>query len=179
MKNSLEAGEILLFTATATASSRWLLLTIRTRRYRTCRIRCRCSRALRHDPQFHLQLRHTATVHHHDASGIDATRVDQIILGAICSRLALSVAAAIADDVALGCRLVLQLDCEVVESGLLIVKADVAILVELTRRRCIRTDWSRARRGARTTRIHPTNFHCGGDRLAAEALRINRNSRGS
>ena len=47
---------------------------------------------MRHDPQFDLQLRHTAAIDHHDASGIDATRVDQIILGAICSRLAFSVA---------------------------------------------------------------------------------------
>src|SRR6059058_2663506 len=142
--------------ATATASSRWLLLTIRTRRYRTCRIRCGRSRALRHDPQFHLQLRHAATVHHHDASGIDATRVDQIILGAICSRLAFSVATAVADDVALGCRLVLQLDREVIESGSLIVKADVAILVELTGWNCFWLHRRRARCRARTARIHAT-----------------------
>src|SRR2546422_158190 len=128
------AAPFLLFPATATASSRWLLLTIRTWRTRTGCIGCRRSRALRHDPQLYLQLRHAATVHHHDASGIDATRVDQIILGAICSRLALSVATAVADDVALGGRLVLQLDREVVESGLLIVEPDVAILVELMRR---------------------------------------------
>src|SRR5438067_6599817 len=115
------AAPFLLFAAAATASSRWLLLTIRTRRYRTGCIGCRRSRTLRHDPQLYLQLRHTAPVDNHNASGIDAARVDQIILGAICSRLAFSVATAVADDVALRCRLVLQLDREVVESGLLIV----------------------------------------------------------
>src|SRR2546429_2630684 len=117
------AVPFLLFPTTATASSRWLLLTIRARRYRTGCFGCRRSRTLRHDPQLYLQLRHAATVHHHDASGIDATRVDQIILGAICSRLAFSVAAAVANDVALRCRFVLQLDREVIESRLLIVKA--------------------------------------------------------
>src|SRR2546423_8355370 len=157
----------------------WLLLTIRTWRDRPCRIRCRRRRPLRHDPQLYLQLRQTASVYHHDASGIDATRVHQIILRAICSRLASCVATAVANQVALRCRLVLQLDPEVVESGLLIVEPDVAILVELTRRWCVRTDWSRARRGARTTRIHPTNFHCGGDCLAAQALPLNPDRPGS
>src|SRR5438067_9021673 len=173
------AAPFLLFAAAATASSRWLLLTIRTWRYRTGCIGCRRSRTLRHDPQLYLQLRHTAPVDNHNASGIDAARVDQIILGAICSRLAFSVATAVADDVALRCRLVLQLDREVVESGLLIVESDVAILVELTRRRCIRTDRSRARRCASATRIHTTNFDCCSYRLAAKALRVDRDRRGS
>src|SRR2546430_17473542 len=83
----VSAEPFFLFAAAATASSRWLLLTIRTWRYRTGCIGCRRSRTLRYDPQLNLQLRHTATVYHHDASGVDATRVDQIILGAICSRL--------------------------------------------------------------------------------------------
>src|SRR5438067_8772176 len=145
------AAPFLLFPAPATASSRWLLLTIRTWRYRTGCIGCRRSRTLRHDPQLYLQLRHTAPVDNHNASGIDAARVDQIILGAICSRLAFSVATAVADDVALRCRLVLQLDREVVESGLLIVEPDVAILVELMRRNYFWLQWRRARCRARKT----------------------------
>src|ERR1044072_8883530 len=150
----------LLFTATATASSCRLLLTIRTWRDRACRIRRRRSRTLRHDPQLHLQLRHTPTVHHHNASGVDATRVDQIILRAICSRLAFSVATAIADDVALGGRLVLQLDREVVESGLLIVEPDIAILVKFARRNRPWPNRCRARSSAvGTGRIDTANFH--------------------
>jgi hypothetical protein len=40
---------------------------------------------------------------------------------------------AVGDDIALGSWLVLQLDGVVVETGFLIVKADVAILVKLRR----------------------------------------------
>ena len=87
---------------------------------------------MRNDPQLDLQFRQTSRINRHQPSGIDATSIDEVILGAIRSRQALGIAATITDDVALGGRLVLQLNREVVESGLLIVKADVAILIELT-----------------------------------------------
>ena len=68
-----------------------------------------------------------------NASGIDTARVNQIILRAICSCLSLTFAVAVGNDVALGSWRVLQLNCVVVESSLLIVEADVAILVKLRR----------------------------------------------
>ena len=68
-------------------------------------------------------------------ASIDTARVNQVVLRAIRSCLCLTCTAAVGNDVALGAWLVLQLNGVVVETGLLIVEADVAVLVKLRRRR--------------------------------------------
>src|SRR6185503_16938591 len=93
--------------------------------------RRRCSSG--HDPEFNLQLWHTATIDCYQSAGVDTARIDQIVLGAIGACLCFTLASSIGNDVALRTWLVLQLDGVVVESGLFIVELDVAILVKLHR----------------------------------------------
>src|SRR5205085_11562950 len=94
-------------------------------------------RTRRHDPQFGRWLFLVAAVHCDEASGINATRVPEIILRAVSTCLPFTRSAmtsAVTDDVALRARIGLQFIGKVVESGFLVVASDVAILVELTRR---------------------------------------------
>src|SRR5881394_793139 len=166
-KESRERLKLFLFasaTRSAALASGRLLLAIRTRRDYATSIARRRSRTLRHDPQLDLQVRQAARIGRHQSAGIDAARVDEIILRTVRARQTLGIAAAVADDVTLSGRLVLQLDREVVESGLLIVEADVAILVELTSRVWRRLDREAARRSPVTRRIHATDFDCRGNR---------------
>src|ERR1043166_5183451 len=111
------------------------LLTIRTRRNSTGGIGSRGGCAGWNDPQIDSQFRHAAAVNYYNATGIDATSIHQIISGAIRAILTFSIASTVANDIALSRRLVLQLDCEVIQPGFLIVKSDVAIGVELPRQR--------------------------------------------
>jgi hypothetical protein len=86
---------------------------------------------LRHDPQLNEKLRQTSAVDYVDPARINAASIDEVILGAIGSRRTLGIAATVADDSASSRRLVLKLNREVIESGLLIVEPDVAVLVKL------------------------------------------------
>ena len=87
----------------------------------------------RYEPELNLQLRAASTVDRIDAAGIDTARVDQVILGAIGAGQAFAFARAVANDCGAVSWIVLQLNRVVVESGLLVVETNVAVLVELTR----------------------------------------------
>src|ERR1700738_1954593 len=105
-------------TASAAAASRWFLLAVRTGRDDSRRITCRGCSTLRNNPELNQQLWQTSAIDYYQATGINATSVDEVVLGAIRSRRTLGIAAAIANDVALSSWLVLQLNREVVEPGL-------------------------------------------------------------
>jgi len=126
-----------------------------------------------------LQVRQATSVSGHQSAGINAARVDEVILRTIRARQTRSVTVAVTDNVTLRRWLVLQLDCEVVESGLLIVEADVAILVKLPSRKDLHLDRRRARSSARARRIHATNFNGCGNRLATDVSGAHRNARGA
>src|SRR5215813_468766 len=152
---------VLLFTPSSAATSA-RLLAIRTRRNSTrgiSRRRC-CTR--RNDPQIDSQFRHAASVDNHDPAGIDATRIDEVVLGAICSRLTLCIATAVANDVALRRRVVLQLDRKVIQSGLFIIEPDVAVGIELRRQDRL-SNVGRARGGPCAVWINAAKFHSGCD----------------
>ena len=90
--------------------------------------------SLRHDPELNGQVCTATTVNDRDTSSFDSARIDEIVLSTVTTLLRFTCTATVDDDH--GCRagLVLELDGVVVESGLLIVEADVAILVKLARR---------------------------------------------
>src|SRR5207244_3950872 len=92
----------------------------------------------------------------------------------IGSRLTLGVAAAVTDDVTLRSRLVLQLDREVVESGLFIVEPNVAVLVKLPRRCRQGPNIRRARERVGTTRIQSHHFNACCPCLASAGVHRNR-----
>src|SRR6185503_8239082 len=121
---------IQLFITTSSASP-WSL-TFRTRRNGAfARSRCCCT--CRDNPQLNSQVFLTAAVNRRDTSSFDAARVDQVVLGTVGTGLPFAFTTAVGDDGALRLRIVLQLNCVVVETSLLIVEADVAILVKLPR----------------------------------------------
>src|SRR5947207_2340911 len=102
----------LLFLASAPASSAgspgWFLgFALGTWRDDTCRVSRRRRRTLRRDPELNLQFRQTSTINYHDTTGIDAARIDQVVLGTICALQTFRTAAAVANDIALGSGLVL------------------------------------------------------------------------
>jgi hypothetical protein len=120
------------------------------------------------------QLWQTTAIDHYQATGINAASVDEVVLGAISSRRTLGIAAAVANDVALSSWLVLQLNREVIESGLLIVESDVAILVKLARSCWRGLNLGRAGRRPTATRVKSTNFECCRYTAASEAVSAHR-----
>jgi hypothetical protein len=56
----------------------------------------------------------TTAIDYYQAPGINATSVDEVVLGAISSRRTLGIAAAVANDIALSSWFVLQLNREVI-----------------------------------------------------------------
>ena len=86
---------------------------------------------MRHDPELNRQVSTASTVNDRDASSFDSARIDEIVLGAVATLLRFTSTATVDDDRTLRSRIVLELNGVVVESGLLIVEADVAILVKL------------------------------------------------
>ena len=88
---------------------------------------------MRHNPELNVQLRLATTIDHCDAASFDSARIDEIVLSAVATLLRFTSTATVDDDRALRSGLVLELDSVVVESGFLIVEADVAILVKLKR----------------------------------------------
>src|SRR5476649_1130824 len=74
-----ERGSLRLFLASATAAApSWFLLAIRARRDHSRRVSRRRCCTLRDDPELHEQLRKTSTVHHDDATGVDAASVHKV-----------------------------------------------------------------------------------------------------
>src|SRR5262245_5764663 len=158
------------------ASSRFSrFLTLRTRRHDVVRASSRRVRTLRYDPQLDSKIRTASTINHYDTRSIDSAVVDQVILGALCTSSTFTLTATVDNVVALSSWLVLQLNREVVESGLLIVESDVAILVELN---CDWLRWSyrgRARCRSGTGRIDTTYFNRCSYCLTSKARRVDCN----
>jgi hypothetical protein len=67
-----------------------------------------------------------------DTRGVNSTSVDQVVNRTISTALSLAFARTPDGIVAGGAGLLLELDCEVVETCLLIVEAQVVVLVEDT-----------------------------------------------
>src|SRR5687768_2710203 len=87
----------LLFTASATATTR-RSPALRTGRNSWAHVRRGCGSARRHEPQLNVEFRPAATVNSVNAARIDATRVHQVVLGAIGAIQAFALARSIAND---------------------------------------------------------------------------------
>src|SRR5437764_12260183 len=102
------------------------------------RTRRRSRSALRHYPKLDGQVLAVSSVHRHYPVGADASGVDEVVLRSVAAPLRLArttTSSAVADQVALRCRVVLQLNGEVIQPRLLVVEPDVPVLVHLARRR--------------------------------------------
>src|SRR5712692_10089644 len=93
---------LFLFTSPTTSRSstpcRCFLLARGTRRDRRARVRGGRGRADRANIEFNRQFRSAATIYGDNASGIDAARIDHIVLGSVGPGLSLSLASAIGED---------------------------------------------------------------------------------
>src|SRR5919205_118164 len=95
----------------------------------------RGSGATRNEPQLNTVFLTVATVHNRQPRSIDAALRNHIVARTIHQLLDLAHRAhppTIGDDISAGSRVVLQLDCKVVETCLLIVKRALVTLVKLT-----------------------------------------------
>src|SRR5713226_1447192 len=128
----------------------------------------------RHNPELHCQVRPATTIYSCYASSLDTARIDEIVLSTVCSSLSLTSTATVSDNCRCGTRLVLQLDRIVVESGLLVVELDVAILVKLGRRQDRRLHRSCTRSGSRTSWIETSELDRCSYALASRSGGINR-----
>ena len=131
---------------------------------------------MRDDPELNRQIRTASTVDDRDASSFDSARIDEIVSGAVATLLRFTLTASVDDDRARRAWLVLELDCVVVEAGLLIVEPDVAILVKLTRwlRRGSHTSGARCR-GAGAARIRSADADGCSHALTTEVSCVNGN----
>ena len=137
-----------------------------TRRERVSGVGDRIICAGRHNPQLDGQIRSAAAIDCGDSSSFDSARIDEIVLSTVTTLLRFTFAATVDDDHAGRAGLVLELDGVVVESGLLVVKADIAVLVKLARRLRGWPYTRRARRcGASAARICAADIDSGGDAL--------------
>src|SRR5438445_365689 len=100
------AGQSYLFlftsptTPRSSAPCRCFLLARGTRRDRRARVRGGRGCADRADIKFNRQFRSTATIYRDNASGVDAARIDHVVLGSVGPGLSLSLARTIGEDVA-------------------------------------------------------------------------------
>src|SRR5688572_32751542 len=127
------------------------------RTLRDCVVGCgsKWIRACRYNPQLDCQISTATAVYSGDTGGLDSARINQVVLGAVGSSLTLTFTCAIGDDVALRSGLVLQLNCVVVETSLLVIEPDVTIFVELRRvDHFFNHDRSGARSSSRTFRCN-------------------------
>ena len=133
-------SQTLFFVSSATARRSSTSPAFRTRRDSARGFGCRRCRACRYDPELDGQVCTATTVNHRDTSSFDSARIDEIVLSTVSTLLRFTLTATIDDDHGGRAGLVLELDGVVVESGLLIVEADVAILVKSDRLRCLWPD---------------------------------------
>lgn len=104
-----------------------------TRLHRWCGPR-KC-RSLRDYPKLHAVFFAKATVNNNDSRLINTAPGHQVIASACSQQAGLADAtgsAAISNDVSLRCRIVLQLDGQVIQTGFLIVKRTPAANVKLS-----------------------------------------------
>src|SRR5256885_9050569 len=102
---------------------------------RVCVVGSRCGCALLANPEFNRQGIETLVAgNDRDPTRINAASGDKVILGTVGTTLGLAIAATVSDDEALRRRLVLQLNCVVVKTRLLVVEFDVTVLIKLTTR---------------------------------------------
>src|SRR5205085_2997433 len=148
--------------------------------YRGTRRRRRST--LRHYPQLDGQVLAVSAVYGDDAVGADASVRDQVVLRTVAAPLRLArtaPASAVADQVTLRGRLVLKLDGEVVESGLLVVEPDVPVLVHLARHG-LQDEVRRARRRGRALATVAAHVNRGRHRgVARQARRAHRDRVGA
>src|SRR5215216_6628316 len=173
------SGKSLFLVSSATARRSSTSPAFRTRRDCTRRIGCRRCRACRHDPELNGQVCTATAVNNRDTSSFDSARIDEIVLSTVTTLLRFTLAATVNDDHSRRAGLVLELDGVVVESGLLIVEPDVAILVKLERRTCWRFHRGRAGVRCAARRIQTTDGHCSGYTLATDTSSIDCDGRGS
>src|SRR5947209_7239556 len=169
-------------TATTTrgaSASSGLALASRTRRH--CRLiiwrRCCCAR--RASPEFDRQCLAASAVDYSDAAAINTACVDQVVNRTLRALIRFTIARAEDYIVALQARCLLQLDCEVIESSLLIVELEIVVLVKLRTHRRFhrRKNVEGARPSVIALRRQTTDVNSRGDGLTRGCGRINRDRR--